>query len=120
MKASLRRFAAATFAAALSLSGSALLQAEDIDIFTAGAGVTSKPNILIILDSSSNWSATLGNNTCMSTPGGNMNANSKFAAEACALYNVINGVDSSVRMGLMMFSETGNNGAYIRYMSRMA
>ena len=114
MKASgIRRIFAATFAAALTLP--AVLKAEDIDIFTAGSGVTSKPNILIILDSSSNWSATLGNNTCMSSPGGNMNANTKFAAEACALYNVVGGLDSSVRLGLMMFAETGNNGAYVRF-----
>ena len=121
MKASfpLRRAAAATFAAALAL-GTSPVTAEDIDIFTAGAGNASKPNILIVLDNSSNWSATLGNNACMSTAtppgvGGNMNANTKFAAEMCALYTVAGTLTDGVRMGLMMFTESGDAGAYVRF-----
>jgi type IV pilus assembly protein PilY1 len=117
MKASfhLRRAAAATFAAALAICGAPSASAEDIDIFTAGSGVSSKPNILILLDNSSNWSATLGNNSCMTTPGGNMNANTKFAAEMCALYKVVGNLDQNVRLGLMMFTESGDAGAYVRF-----
>ena len=122
MKASfpLRRIVAATFAAALALGGPSPVTAEDVDIFTAGAGAGTKPNILIILDNSSNWSATLGTNSCMSTAnppgvGGNMDATTKFAAEMCALYKVVGGLDASVRMGLMMFTESGDAGAYVRF-----
>src|SRR4029450_503866 len=106
---------AATFAAALAFTGPTQLMAEDVDIFTAGAGNSAKPNILIVLDNSSNWSATLGNNTCMSSPGGNMNATTKFAAEMCALYTVMASIDDSVRVGLMMFTESGDAGAYVRF-----
>src|SRR5205814_6054202 len=63
---------------------------------------------LIILDSSSNWSATLGPNTC--------NANTtKFGAEVCALSTVATGLNANVKLGLMMFTESGNNGAYVRF-----
>ena len=79
--------------------------ADDIDIFT-GSSTPAKPNVLIILDSSSNWSATLGANSC--------NANTtKFGAEVCALQSVAAGLNSNIRLGLMMFAETGANGAYV-------
>jgi len=111
----LRRIAAATFAAAVGFGAVAPSSAEDVDIFTAGAGTTAKPNILIVLDNSSNWSATLGTNSCATSPGGNMNATTKFAAEMCALYKVVGGLTSDVRLGLMMFTEVGNAGAYVRF-----
>jgi len=95
--------------ASLLLAGEA--GAEDIDIFTAGAGSSIKPNVLIILDSSSNWSATLGANSC--------NANTtKFGAEICALSQVALGLNDNVRLGLMMFAETGENGGYVRFGAR--
>ena len=106
----------ATFASvALALAGTSAAFAEDIDIFTAGAGTTSKPNVLIILDNSSNWSAAFGANTCNT---GNMAASTKFASEMCALKNVIGGLDANVRVGLMMFPESGINGGYVRYAIR--
>ena len=119
----LRRTIAAACAAVLALAGTPNLMAEDVDIFTSGGGQTAKPNILIILDNSSNWSATLGNNSCMSTAtppgiGGNMDANTKFAAEMCALYKVVATLSADVRMGLMMFTESGNAGAYVRFALR--
>src|SRR5437868_6670697 len=85
--------------------------AEDIDIFTAGAGAAIRPNVLIILDNSSNWSSTLGPNAC----DGN---NTKFAAEICALSQLVLGLDDNVRLGLMMFAETGENGGYVRFAAR--
>ena len=98
----------ATFASvALALAGTSIAFADDIDIFTAGAGTTSKPNVLIILDNSSNWSAAFGANSCNT---GNMAASTKFASEMCALKNVIGGLDANVRVGLMLFAETGING----------
>ncbi|HUQ29576.1 MAG TPA: hypothetical protein VM051_13360 [Usitatibacter sp.] len=118
MKASfpLRRLAAASIAATVALCGSSRVLAEDVDIFTAGPASTAKPNILIMLDNSSNWSATLGPNDCNT---GNMAASTKFAAEICALTKVLAGIpDNRVRMGLMMFAESGDNGAYVRFAMR--
>ena len=108
MTAFRQRLTTAFIGAALALGGTTAALAEDIDIFTAGAGSTSKPNVLIILDSSSNWSSTLGANTCNT---GNMANSLKFGAEVCALKNVIAALDQNVRVGLMLFDETGTNGA---------
>lgn len=107
-----RRILAASLAASAALVGPARLHAEDIDIFTAGNGVTAPANVLIVLDNSSNWSATLGANECNS---GNTAANTKFAAEICALKLVADAMPATVRMGLMMFAETGENGGYVRF-----
>jgi type IV pilus assembly protein PilY1 len=103
----------ATFAgAALALAGSSPAFAEDIDIFTAGTGNASKPNVLIMLDNSSNWSSTLGANACNS---GNTATNTKFGAEICALQKVVDALPAEMRLGLMLFNESGNNGGYIRF-----
>src|SRR5690349_5131665 len=112
MTAFKKRLTTAFIGAALALGGTHAALAEDVDIFTAGAGTTSKPNVLIILDSSSNWSGTLSANTCNT---GNMADNTKFAAEVCALTKVMAAIDQNVRVGLMMFAETGTNGGYVRY-----
>ncbi|MBC8023733.1 MAG: hypothetical protein H7Y14_11470 [Burkholderiales bacterium] len=120
MKASfaLRRLVAATLTAALALSSPSRLMAEDIDIFTAAPPDGAKPNILVVIDNSANWSSTLSTNACASTPGGNMNENTMFAAEMCALYKVVGGLNDKVRVGLMMFTEGGDNGAYVRFAIR--
>src|SRR5687768_10342030 len=109
-------FRAGTFArralaaAALSL-GCASALAEDIDIFTGNPPEGDKPNILIILDSSANWNATLGPNPCSA-------GLTKFDAEICALTKTINSFKKDIRLGLMMFAETGENGGYVRFAVR--
>ena len=113
---SFRKSLTATFVgAALALAGTPSVFAEDVDIFTANATTGSKPNVLIILDSSSNWSSTLTANSCNT---GNMANSLKFGAEICALVNVMSAIDQNVRVGLMMFAETGTNGGYVRYAMR--
>ena len=114
----LRRTLAATFAAALVAGGSSRAIAEDIDIFTSASGGVAPPNLLMILDSSSNWSSTLGANSCngVSPYGANTAGNTMFAAEVCAFQKIMDGVpDDAIRMGLMMISESGNNGGYMRF-----
>src|SRR5689334_23359190 len=121
MTAFTKRLTTAFIGAALALGGTTAALAEDVDIFTAGAGTTSKPNVLIVLDSSSNWSATLSPNTCAAAnpvppnTAQNYNDTTKFAAEVCALTKVMAAIDQNVRVGLMMFAETGTNGGYVRY-----
>jgi len=76
--------------------------AEDIDLFLGTPpGTTEKPNVLIILDNTGNWSAP-------------------FINEKAALVSVFNSLPANkFRVGLMMFTETGsgnsgNDGAYVR------
>lgn len=107
--------------ATLVLLGLSLVSvhAEDIDIFTGGAGQEGNPNILIIVDSSSNWGETFADGS------------KKFDAEVAAIDAVmvklgtyVNGDSSKgkygekLNIGLMMFAESGDNGAYVRYAIR--
>src|SRR5688500_13628710 len=109
--------AGAFFAAALPFGAAA---AEDVDIFAGTSGTATDPHVLIILDSSSNWNSTLGTNSCSQVPGytGNMADNTKFAAEVCALRTVLTVLPANMRLGIMMFAETGTNGGYVRYAIR--
>jgi type IV pilus assembly protein PilY1 len=93
--------------AASSWIWSSTAAAEDIDVFDPPPEVAaSLPNLLFVLDNSSNW-------------------NTAFADEIAALASTIAGLpvkangDATVRVGLMLFTETGgpnNNidGAYVR------
>src|SRR6186713_461575 len=113
---SLRRFASAMAGAFLAAAVPFGAQAsEDVDIFGGKGGSAQDPNVLIVLDSSSNWNATLGPNPCNS---GNTADNTKFAAEVCALRTVLPQLPARMRVGLMMFAETGTNGAYVRFAMR--
>ena len=103
----LASFAGALLAAALPLAATA---AEDVDIFGGKGGDATDPNVLIVIDSSSNWNAILSPNPCNT---GNMANTTKFAAEVCALRTVINVLPERMRLGVMMFNESGNNGSYV-------
>jgi len=76
--------------------------AEDIDLFVgADPGNPAKPNVLILLDNTGNWSAP-------------------FQNEIEALVTTFNALpENKFRVGLMMFTETGSgnsnlDGAYVR------
>ena len=84
--------------------------ADDTEIFMTPPSLsTSRPNVLIILDSSANWSATFG-------------SSKKFNAEVAALNSIVSGLSSDVNLGLMLFAESGGgstpSGAYVRYALR--
>lgn len=92
-------------AAALVLCG--VSQAEDIDLFVgASPNSTGAPNVLIVLDNTANW-------------------NDAFTNEISALSSVLAGLPADkFRLGLMMFTETGNgnsntDGAYVRAAIRL-
>jgi type IV pilus assembly protein PilY1 len=75
--------------------------------------------VLFVLDSSVNWSSTLGTNDCGAAVSANMSDDTRFAAEMCALHTVVDKIDATkVRLGLMLFNETGDNGAYVRFAIR--
>ncbi len=83
------------------------VMAEDVDLFVGSpASATEIPNVLIILDNTANW-------------------NTPFANEIAALVSTINALPvgtgdvPNFRLGLMMFTETGDgnsgeDGAYVR------
>ena len=75
---------------------------DDTDIFLANPNTTAeRPNVLIILDNTANW-------------------NTPFTNEKNALVQVVNGLNDSFNVGLMMMVETGSpndnvDGGYVRY-----
>jgi type IV pilus assembly protein PilY1 len=81
--------------------------AEDIDLFTGyNQTVTEAPNVLFVLDNTANW-------------------NQPFAAEMTALAKALESLPANkFRVGLMMFSETGDgnssaDGGYVRAAVRL-
>ena len=79
-------------------------QAEDTDIFNQPAALNQAPNVLFILDNTSNWS----NNSQF--PSG-----SQGDAELQAISNIVNSFTSPVNIGLMMFTDGAITGGYLRY-----
>lgn len=100
-----KRLAGAVLALVLS-QGTSL--AEDIDIY-AGGGSAVNPNVLFVIDNSANWAASN-----QGWPGGIKQGQS----ELNALRTLVGQLDSSINVGLMMFtSGSGSNedGAYVRF-----
>src|SRR6185369_581630 len=100
--------------AAISLGACATLLsfpagADDIDIFTgASAGTAINPNILIVLDNTSNWSRQ-----AQKWPSGDTQGQS----EVRAIKQAIAALDGTVNVGLFEFVTGGNandNGGYVR------
>jgi len=88
--------------------------AEDIDLFVGSqpVGATGNPNVLVIIDNSSNWSAA-----SQHWSGGVKQGQSELRA----LASVVLTLDASVNLGLMMLtagSGSNPNGGYVRYAMR--
>lgn len=85
--------------------------AEDIDIYASAftsSTTAGQPNVLIILDNTSNWSQQ-----AQHWPGGI----AQGQAEVDAIKTVISGLTTNINVGLMMYgtgSGGGNDGGYIR------
>ncbi|GIZ53873.1 pilus assembly protein [Noviherbaspirillum aridicola] len=98
------------FAAACGAMLASSTSAEDIDIFVgSSAGSAASPNILIVLDNTSNWSRQ-----SQKWPGGA----AQGQAEVNAIKRVIQTVGANVNIGLMEFVTGGNandDGGFIRY-----
>ncbi|MDD2342440.1 MAG: PilC/PilY family type IV pilus protein [Tolumonas sp.] len=95
---------------------SPLLYAEDIDIFTSNAGGTeAAPNILFLLENTSNWTnnnqkfppATTGSAACKAV-------DTQGAAEKCAISNVVGAISDSNIMNVGL-AEFNTMSAYIRF-----
>ena len=92
--------------------------ADDIDIFAGSSGGTAgNPNVLIIIDNTSNWSAQ-----SQHWPGGVTQGQAELLSMKTVIGNLGGGptVDASVNVGLMMFASGSNGrlGGYIRYALR--
>lgn len=104
-----------------------LTQAEDIDLYASSSGAQSNPNILIILDNSSNWSANnqgWPTDTAPPVACGN-DCNKQGYYELKALRTLINGLASNygdasgnvpINVGLVLFNNSNatNDGTYVR------
>lgn len=101
-------------------------RAEDIDIYAGVPADADRPNVLIVLDNSANWSAAIGKScTLVDDPTyvpSSQESGAKMAIEKCALYNLFHSLptraDGSAlfNVGLMLFNESpaANSGGYPR------
>jgi len=128
-------FATAALCALVSQPARATGAQSDIDIYSGVNDPNGRPNVLLVLDSSANWSSSISAPNCYyndaagnptsdgpkaSNPG--KEQGTKMAIEKCALYNVINALpvngDGSgiFNVGLMIFNESpaANSGGYPR------
>lgn len=90
------------------LSGLATLtHADDTDLFNQPPNnVTPAPNILFILDNSANWNKNSQHWVGSPTQG---------QAELTAIGNFVAGLTKPANVGLMMLTETGQYGGYVRF-----
>jgi type IV pilus assembly protein PilY1 len=85
---------------------------DDTDIFLANPTFNAtRPNVLIFVDNTANWSQSTGAPAPYDT---------KYGGVKNALVSVLTGLSDAYNVGLAMFVETGNpnsnvDGAYIRY-----
>lgn len=103
----LKKLFAALFAASLCcLPGPAV--PDDIDLYTGGEAITgAETNVLVFLDNSANWSNASG---WPATQG---------EAELDALKTVIDSLNDTINLGLVMHTRTGStSSAYVRFAMR--
>ena len=67
--------------------------AEDTDIFLTPPSAAVRPNVLIIVDNTANWSRS-------------------FSSERQALASVVSGLTDQVNVGIMMFTESGGGNPF--------
>jgi type IV pilus assembly protein PilY1 len=126
------RLLTAALAAALTAAGlfwAANAHADDIDIYSLPNTEGFRPNVLIILDNSANWSAAISVPKC-DTPGAkvvdkvgggkddNAEEGKKMGAEKCALYKLIDTLSvadlGQFNFALMLFNESPDESGYPR------
>jgi Tfp pilus tip-associated adhesin PilY1 len=94
------------------------LVGDDTDLFMVNPNIpVTVPNVLIILDNTSNWSAQSQNWPSTIDPvcsGVGITGNQQGDAEVCAIYKVIGNLTDQVNVGLMMFNDQ-DKGAYVRF-----
>ena len=119
----LLRFLSATLCAALLALAAAPARAavdlvgDDTDLFTRNPNIASQiPNVLLIVDNTSNWSNASQHWPAMVDPvctAVGITGSQQGDSEVCAIYKAIGNVDEQVNIGLMMFNDQ-DKGAYVR------
>jgi type IV pilus assembly protein PilY1 len=116
MKRSRRRLLSTALSIALVATPPSFVAAEDIDLFVGTQtplGSAGNPNVLVIIDNSANWAAQ-----SQHWPGGVFQGQSELSA----LSVVVNELDDTINLGLMMLTAgTGGgakDGGYVRYAIR--
>ena len=126
MSKSMQSLATLATAFLVLVAASSRVSAEDIDIYGRPPTANDLPNVLLIWDSSANWSASIPGPNCYFTEDGVVSANgpkatapdkeqgTKFAIEKCAIYNVIDALQpltasdpARFNIALMLFNESG-------------
>ncbi|MDQ3447319.1 MAG: PilC/PilY family type IV pilus protein [Pseudomonadota bacterium] len=120
-----RRLSLLTAVLALALGCAApSAHAEDIDIYSLPNTEGFRPNVLIMLDNSANWSSSISTPICnavgaavrASSP--NKEEGTKMGAQKCALYRLIASMSvadlSQFNFALMLFNESPDASAYPR------
>jgi type IV pilus assembly protein PilY1 len=117
----------ARLAATLAITLAASLQAvhaEDIDIYSIPSTEGLRPNVLIMLDNTANWSASIATPLCnaigadvkASSP--NKEEGTKMGAQKCALYKLISSMSVEdlglFNFAVMMFNESPDSSGYPR------
>ncbi len=109
---------------AVGLFWAATARADDIDIYSLPNTEGYRPNVLIILDNTANWSADIPIPLCdaagamvkVSAP--NKEEGTKMGAQKCALYKLINSMSvadlSQFNFALMLFNESPDDSGYPR------
>ena len=105
------RLISTVLALALGTASPASVDAEDIDLFVGSspAAAGSRPNILVVIDNSANWSAA-----SQHWAGGVKQGQSELRA----LRTMVGELTDSINLGLMLFtpgSGSNKDGAYVRY-----
>lgn len=103
-------------------SGLALdLVGDDTDLFMTNPNNPAQiPNILIVLDNTSNWSSqaqhwpAMVDATCTAA---GITGNQQGDAEVCAIYKSVANLGETVNIGLLMFNDQ-DKGGYVRYAVR--
>ncbi|CAB1368051.1 PilC/PilY family type IV pilus protein [Denitratisoma oestradiolicum] len=103
-------------------SGLALdLVGDDTDLFMTNPNNPAQiPNVLIVLDNTSNWSnqaqhwPDMVDATCTAA---GITGNQQGDAEVCAIYKSVANLGETVNLGLMMFNDQ-DKGGYVRYAVR--
>ena len=109
---------------AMMLGAGPPAHAEDIDIYSLPSTEGFRPNVLILLDNSANWSASISTPICSADGAAvrktspNKEEGTKMGAQKCALYRLIASMSweelSQFNFALMMFNESPDAGGYPR------
>jgi type IV pilus assembly protein PilY1 len=108
----------ALLAAGPALGAGVDLVGDDTDLFTTNPSIPAEvPNVLIVLDNTSNWSQQAQHWPSTMDPAcvtAGMSGNQQGDAEVCAIFLTIQSLTQSVNVGLMMFNDQ-DKGAYVRF-----